>query len=80
MEVGDAIVMFVNILPYLHGMFVITIERPVNELHLFYDFDPGKNLQFSFYDIYVTVVSLFYLWRTGNSCTGKGILYWSHNR
>ena len=53
MEVCDAIVMFVNILPYLHGMFVITIERPVNELHLFYVLIQEK-LQFSFYDIYVT--------------------------
>ena len=53
MEVCDAIVMFVNIPPDLHGMFVITIERPVNELHLFYVLIQEK-LQFSFYDIYVT--------------------------
>ena len=53
MEVGDAIVMFINIPPDLHGMLVVTIERPVNELHLFYVLIQ-KKLQFSFYDIYVT--------------------------
>ena len=53
MEVGDAIVMFINIPPDLHGMLVVTIERPVNELHLFYVLIQEK-LQFSFYDIYVT--------------------------
>ena len=53
MEVSDAIVMFVNIPPDLHGMLVVTIERPVNELHLFYVLIQEK-LQFSFYDIYVT--------------------------
>ena len=53
MEVGDAIVMFINIPPDLHSMLVVTIERPVNELHLFYVLIQEK-LQFSFYDIYVT--------------------------
>ena len=53
MEVGDAIVMFINIPPDLHGMLVVTIERPVNELHLLYVLIQEK-LQFSFYDIYVT--------------------------
>ena len=53
MEVSDAIVMFVNIPPDLHGMLVVTIKRPVNELHLFYVLIQEK-LQFSFYDIYVT--------------------------
>ena len=53
MKVGDAIVMFINIPPDLHGMLVVTIERPVNELHLFYVLIQ-KKLQFSFYDIYVT--------------------------
>ena len=53
MEVGDAIVMFINIPPDLHGMLVVTIERPVNELHLFYVLIQ-KKLQFSLYDTYVT--------------------------
>ena len=53
MEVGDAIVMFINIPPDLHGMLVVTIERPINELHLFYVLIQ-KKLQFPFYDIYVT--------------------------
>ena len=53
MKVGDAIVMFIYIPPDLHGMLVVTIERPVNELHLFYVLIQEK-LQFSFYDIYVT--------------------------
>ena len=53
MKIGDAIVMFVNIPPDLHSMLVITIERPINELHLFHVLIQEK-LQFSFYDIYVT--------------------------
>ena len=53
MKIGDAIVMFVNILPDLHGMFVVTVKGTVNELHLFHVLIQEK-LQFFFYDIYVT--------------------------
>ena len=53
MEVSDTIVMFVNILPDLHGMFVVTVKGTVNKLHLFHVL-VQKKLQFSFYDTYVT--------------------------
>ena len=53
MEVSDTIVMFVNILPDLHGMFVVTVKGTVYKLHLFHVL-VQKKLKFSLYDTYVT--------------------------
>ena len=53
MEVGDAIVMFINIPPDLHGMLVVTVKGTVNKLHLFHVL-VQKKLKFSLYDTYVT--------------------------
>ena len=53
MKVGDAIVMFINIPPDLHGMLVVTVKGTVNKLHLFHVL-VQKKLKFSLYDTYVT--------------------------
>ena len=53
MEICDAIVMFLNILPYCHCMGMATVKSPVYKFYLFYLMIQEK-LQFLFYDINVT--------------------------
>ena len=53
MKVGDTIVMFINILPDLHGMFMIAVKGTINKLHLFHVLIQEK-LKFFLYDTDVT--------------------------
>ncbi len=48
MKICDTIVMFINILPYFHGMFMAAVKCPVHKFYLPY-FVIQKKLQFPFY-------------------------------
>ena len=59
MEIGDSVIMFLNVRPDLHCMRMITVECPVHKFYLRH-FPVNKKLQFLFHKLRIPEAKLLF--------------------